>query len=196
MDMENYYLFFFLGLFGLLDLHKMLRSRNPRNHFTSMSFYNNMAKWNIPDRDAAALLSLSLPPLERCGGNVQHTVMSLLRCWEKESRAELLPLQWVCCSGLKHDIPPSASPQVYQHTSQRIYTQYTRFLRDRRVTFRDVVKCIRFISNKRRSLANFTLICHVAVHLYKRPQHALAQHTGQRRRTTWIFISSGFIKPI
>ncbi len=116
-------------------------------------------------------------------------------CAAERKRAELLPLQWVCCSGLKHDIPPSASPQVYQHTSQRIYTQYTRFLRDRRVTFRDVVKCIRFISNKRRSLANFTLICHVAVHLYKRPQHALAQHTGQRRRKTWILSLLGLSSP-
>ncbi|XDV52711.1 hypothetical protein PO909_021395 [Leuciscus waleckii] len=46
-------------------------------------------------------------------------------------------------------------------THQECY-EYTRFLRDRRVTFRDFVKCIRFISNKRRSLAvhmaNFGLI--------------------------------------
>lgn len=31
--------------------------------------------------------------------------------------------------------------------------EYTRFLRDRRGIFRDFVRCIRFISNKRRSLA-------------------------------------------
>ncbi len=121
MDMENYYLFFFLGLFGLLDLHKMLRFRNPRNHFTSMSFYNNMAKWNIPDWDAAALLSLSLPPLERCGGNVQHTVMSLLRCWEKESRAAAIAVSLLLRAKARH--PALCFPAgVPTHLSTDLYT--------------------------------------------------------------------------
>lgn len=46
-----------------------------------------------------------------------------------------------------------------------------------------------------RYTANFTLIWHVAFHLYKRPQHALAQHTGQRRRKTRIWSLLGWSSP-
>lgn len=180
-----------------------------------MPFYNNTLKWNIPDRDAAAaaaaLLSLMFPPLERCSGNVQPDRHVTAVLWEREqSRAHLilllplLPLQWVCCTGLKHDIPPSASPQVYQHTSQRIlYTRTALNTPDSCGTdvayseiWSDVFASSAIRGDRWRYMANFTLIWHVAAHPYKRPQHTLARHKGRRRRKTRILSLLGRSNPV
>ncbi|KAL1247724.1 hypothetical protein QQF64_023100 [Cirrhinus molitorella] len=110
-----------------------------------------------------AALSLMFPPLERCSGNVQPDRHVTAVLWEREqSSSHPPPAAAAIAVSLLHRAkarhPALCFPAgVPTHLSTDIIHQdcaeYTRFLRDRRGTFRNFVRCIRFISNKRRSLA-------------------------------------------
>lgn len=113
------------------------------------------------------LCSLMFPPLERCNGNVQPVRHVTAVLWEREqSRAELISSSSCCCcchcsesvlhrAKARHPalcFPAGVPTHLRTDIIHQDCFEYTRFVRDRRVTFREFEKCIRFISNKRRSL--------------------------------------------
>lgn len=170
-----------------------------------MPLNNNMAKWNIPDRDAAALLSHVPTPGEmqwKCPASQTCHCCAVGKRAEQSSShpppaAAAAIAVSLCCTGLKHDIPPSASPQVCQHTSKRIlYIRTALNTPDScgiDVSHSENLRNV-FASSAIRGdhwwyMANFGLIWHVAAHPYKKPQHTLARHTGQRRRKHGFYIS-------
>lgn len=117
-------------------------------------------------------LSLMFPPLEKCDGNVQAVRQTCHCCavGKREQRVELISsppaiaVSLSLCYTHTHThrakarhpalcLPAGGPTHLRTDITHQECYEYTRFLRDRRVTFRDFVKCIRFISNKRRSLA-------------------------------------------
>jgi len=104
----------------------MEMSRQSDRHVTTAVLWERGSRELVSSPPAAIAVSLSLLHTHTHRAKARHPALCLP------------------AGGPKHLLTDITHQECYE---------YTRFLRDRRVTFRDFVKCIRFISNKRRSLA-------------------------------------------